>query len=75
MVRLEDRLKCFSRRKPMANEEKKEIPGIYDVAESESYKKPGIDKELARDILLTYGSTEHVKAYEEISGVKLTKDE
>ena len=69
-MRLESIIRFFKRRDRVENE-KKEIPGIYDVPESDDYKKPGIDKKLAKEILLTYGSPEMVKDYEEITGRKL----
>lgn len=59
----------------MPEEEKKDIPGIYDVPESEDYRKPGIDKKFIKNILLTYGSSTHVRVYEESTGIKLDEEQ
>lgn len=55
-------------------EEKKEVPGIFDVPESDEYQKSGIDKKFVKDILLTYGSPAQVEEYEEITGIKLDEE-
>ena len=59
----------------MGEEEKKEIPGIYDIPESEEYRKGKIDKQFIKKVLLTYGSPSQVRAYEEISGIKLDEEQ
>ncbi len=69
-TRLEEMFKYFTK-KSSTPEEKKDPPGIYTVPESESYKKPGINKELTKEILLKYGGPAHVEAYKEITGIDL----
>jgi len=64
----------FRKEKKMGEEEKKEIPGIYDIPESEEYRKGKIDKQFIKKVLLTYGSPSQVRAYEEISGIKLDEE-
>jgi len=72
-MRLEDIIKYFRRETIMDKEQGKQIPGIYDVPESEEYKKAGIDKDFVKKVLKTYGSPTQLKVYEESTGIKLNE--